>query len=242
MRKTDGLVKIGTLMIAIAVVAGLLALPALAGIIVMALSIVCISSIAAQWIIFRRNRPLAACSFWVVAVWTNLVAAVVCVPPVSYVLELTFLGLLFVAIPTIAALGTAWIRLLNGEGAIPPRSPEAAGILVFVSTVTPILTLWTLWPLHMAFIAARPAMERLANQVAAGKSIGFPRQVGYFKVAGCAVDPVSGTVGLMIEPNPSHPAGFVRARPVSARNPNSPILGSNLRVELEGGWSYREDD
>ena len=114
MRKPYGQLKIGTLMIAIAAVAALLALPAMAGMIVIALSIVCISSLTAQWLVYRRNRQLAACSFWAVAVWTNLVVAVACVPPDSYLLGAIFLGLLFVAIPAIAVAG-------NGVGSIVGR-------------------------------------------------------------------------------------------------------------------------
>jgi hypothetical protein len=48
----------------------------------------------------------------------------------------------------------------------------------------PILTLWTFWPLRVAFLAAEPSMERLVKQLAAGKPIGFPRRVGVFRVMG----------------------------------------------------------
>jgi hypothetical protein len=148
----------------------------------------------------------------------------------------------FIGIPAIAAVGIAWVQLMDRQGAIRPRSPEAGGILVFVLALLPIFTLGTLWPLHLAFFATRPAFDHLADQIAAGKTVVFPQYAGWFKLNGAAVDPVSGAVGLLTEPDTSHPAGFVRVRPGSAASPNTPVHGSDLRVELGGKWSYRQDD
>ncbi len=60
---------------------------------------------------------------------------------------------------------------------------------------------------------ARPARDRLANQVAATPVASVPRWLGPFRVARSAVDPASGNVGLMIDPNPGGPTGLVRIRP-----------------------------
>ncbi len=43
----------------------------------------------------------------------------------------------------------------------------------------------------------------------------------------------------MIDPNPDGYAGFVRGAPAG---PGDPILGTDLHVDLGGGWSYRADD
>lgn len=237
-----GWFTIGRLMIAIAFLAGLLALPAEVGVIVIGLSIPCLSLIGAQWLVFRRRRRVAAYSFWVAATLTNLLAAFSCIAPNSYALIAIILGLFVTAIPSTSAFGAAWVRLLTREAWVRPRSRAAAGISVFVLAMLPILTLWTFWPLHMAFLAARPGMERLADQVAVGKTVGFPRRAGLFLVVASAVDPVSGDVSLMIDPNPNGPTGFVRASPGALPSPNSSIVGSNLNVNLGGGWWYREDD
>jgi hypothetical protein len=110
---------------------------------------------------------------------------------------------------TIGALGEAWARSATRGGAAPRRSPPTAWLSVIALCLLPV-TLWTFWPLRLAFLTVRPALDRLADQIAAGKAAGFPQWVGPFRVACSAVDPVSGNVGLMIVPNPNGPMGLVR--------------------------------
>ena len=123
-----------------------------------------------------------------------------------------------------------------------PRRFEAAWVSVGVLAFLPLLTLVTLWPLLLGFVTARPALEHLADQVAAGRTIAYPQQVGLFRIAGSVVDHVSGNVGLLIDPNPSGYTGFVRVRPGTPSNARGPIIGSDLNVDLSAGWSYRGDD
>ena len=182
---------------------------------------------------------LAAYGFWGMAIPINFLTALSCITPNSNMLLPIFLGLLVVGIPWIAALGTAWAVLFARQRSVSPRMRDGAGMAVFFLAVLPIVTLWTLWPLHLAFLTARPTMERLADQIAAGNPVVFPRQAGVFVVSAAVVDPFAGNVGLMIDPNPNGPTKFVRSGPNSVRNPNSPIRGSNLNVDLGGGWSYR---
>jgi hypothetical protein len=103
-------------------------------------------------------------------------------------------------------------------------------------------TVRSLWPLHLAFLAARPALEHLADRVYAGQATGFPRWAGPFRVARTAVDPVTGNVGLMIDPNPGGPTGLVRICPGSPPDPRGPFGWDDLRVDLGWGWEYREED
>jgi hypothetical protein len=235
---------IGSLMIGIAAIAGVLALPGVAGVLAGMLFIVSLILIGARWLVEggTRNRPLAAGTFWAVALCINLVAVVCCLSPDNLILGTVFLGMLFIGVPAIVAVGIAWVQLMDRQGAIRPRSPEAGGILVFILALLPIFTLGTLWPLHLAFFAARPAFDHLANQIAAGKTVVFPQYAGWLRLNGAAVDPVSGAVGLLTEPDTRHPAGFVRVRPGSAASPNTPVHGSDLCVELGGKWSFRQDD
>lgn len=144
--------------------------------------------------------------------------------------------------PTVAAFGAAWAILATRRGEVPRRSPPSAWLSVAVLTVMPLATLWTLWPLHLAFLTARPTLERLADQVAAGQAVGFPQRVGLFRVAGSAVDPISGNVGLMIDPNANGPTGFVRVLPGTSPNRRGPFGCDDLDVDLGWGWEYREED
>ena len=127
-----------------------------------------------------------------------------------YRLAPLFLGWLVIIAPTVDALGWVWARLATREGAAPRRSPPTAWLSAIALCLLPPVTLLTYWPLRLAFLTVRPALDRLADQVAAGKAAGFPQWVGPFRVARSAVDPVSGHVGLMIDPNPTGPMGLVR--------------------------------
>ena len=85
---------IGSLMLATAVIAGVLALPSVAGLLA---GLLCISSlylIAARRIVEggMSNRPLAAGTFWAVALCVNLISVVCCLPPNFLVLGTVFLG------------------------------------------------------------------------------------------------------------------------------------------------------
>ena len=233
---------IRSLMIAVVVVAGLLALPNALGLMVIALSFPLLALVGAQWLVFRGQRRFAAFGFWVAASLTNVLYAALSVAPDVYLLPALFLGWMVIAGPAIGGLGAAWVRLATREDATPWRSSPAAWMAVISLSVMPLVTLWTVWPLHLAFLASRPSLERLADQVAAGQTTGIPRWAGLFRIAGSAVDPATGNVGLMIEPNPNGPTGFVRVSPANSQNRAGPFRGDDLYVDLGWGWDYREED
>lgn len=230
------------LMIAIGIVAGLLALANRYGVIVLALSLPCLGVFGAEWLVFRGHRQLAACGFWTLASLINLLYAASCVAPDVYLLIPFFFGWLIIVAPTIGGLGSAWARLATRQGAAPRRSPPAAWVSVIALCLLPLVTLLTFWPLRLAFLTVRPALDRLADQVAAGKAVVFPLWVGPFCVARSAVDPASGNVGLMIDPNPSGPTGLVRVRTGIPANRVGPFGWDDLLVDLGWGWEYREED
>src|ERR1700677_584881 len=72
---------IANMMILVAIVAIMLAVPAAVCVIVIALFIPCLSTAGARWLVFRRHRRLAALSLWVAALITNLVVAFFCIAP-----------------------------------------------------------------------------------------------------------------------------------------------------------------
>jgi hypothetical protein len=229
-------------MIAVAIVAGLLALPNGCGVIVIVFSLPCLAVIGAQWLVFRGQRHIAAFGFWFLATLTNALYTASCVAPDVYLLVPLYLGWLVIVAPTIGSLGAAWARLATRQGAVPRRSPPTAWLSVIALSGMPLATVWTLWPLHLAFLTVRPALDRLADQVAAGQAAGLPQWAGPFRVARSAVDPVSGNVGLMVDPNPNGPTGFVRVRPGIPPNRRGPFGWDDLHVDLGWGWEYREED
>jgi hypothetical protein len=142
---------IGSLMLATAVIAGVLALPSVARVLAGLLCIASLYLIAARRIVEggTSNRPLAAGTFWAVALSVNLIAVVCCLPPNYLILGVVFLGLLLVGIPSIVGFGIAWVQLMDGKGAVPPLSVEVGGLLVFTMALLPLVTLGTIWPLRL---------------------------------------------------------------------------------------------
>ncbi len=228
------------LMGAIALVAFLLALHPVLALTLIVLSIPWLVGCGTRWLVLRGKWKLAGYSFWLVAVLTNIVAAIYCISPTWRSYTIAFSVVLFVGVPSLAALGKAWVGLLSREKAVPARARATAGYSVLVMALLPIVTFWTLWPLRLAFLAARPSMEKLADQATDGASGGFrvPRHVGLFRVVADEVYPRrNGYVGLIVDQKLR--TGFVRVHPGTTRNSRGPIIGLNLDVYLGGGWWYR---
>jgi hypothetical protein len=233
---------IGRLMIVIAVVAFIFALPTGLALATIPLFIPVGAVGISRWLFRGRRLRLAAYVFWGLAIPINLATAYSCITPNPYVLRPIFLALLVVGLPTITALGTVWGVLFARQQSVSPRTRDGAGLAVVFMVISPIVTLWSFWPLHLAFMAARPAMASLADQVAAGETVEFLCRVGLFTVTAVTVDPVSGDARLMLDPDPNSSARFVRTRRGSALSASRPIAGSDLDADLGGGWSYRSDD
>jgi hypothetical protein len=224
---------------AIAVVAGLLALPVGWREATIALALPCLGLVLAMQPRPRDKDRRAGLDFWCLAIATNVAYAGFCVAPEVYFLGLASLEWLVLLLPMIACCGASW-----ASGARRPGTPTAAWLSVVVLAVLPIATIRTLWPLRLAFRIARPGLERLADRVAAGEEIDYPRWVFPIRVAGAAADPATGNIGLMTDTNPGGPVGFVRVkgRPGTPTVGSRPIGGDDLHIGLADGWCYNEED
>ena len=192
--------------------------------------------------VLRSRSNSAKFGFWSTAIAVNILYVACCVAPDLYFILPLFLAWLFIFAPTVGGFGAAWARLATREDAVPRRTPPTAWAAVIILSVMPLITLCTFWPLHLAFLIFRADLDRLADRVAAGHAVSFPKWVGPFRVARTEVDPDSGNVGLMIDPNPNGPTGFVRVHPGVPPNPSGPFGWDDLHVDLGWGWDYREED
>lgn len=229
-------------MIAVAVVALLMALPTDCAVLVGVVGLVALAFAGGVLIERRGYRRLAAVSFWGPAILINALYAMACLAPIMLLCFALLTGWMLFLAPVIGRFGTSWALLATRETAVPRRSPPVAWAAVTALTLLPAVTLVTFWPLRVGFLVARPTLERLADQAAAGTLVTFPVRAGPFDVVRASVEPVSGQVGLMIEPNPNRPTGFVRVRSDEPPGSRRPIIGTELNVDLGWGWSYREDD
>jgi hypothetical protein len=232
------------LMIAVVVVAGLFAMPGNWRVLSMALASSCLAPLAAWWIHSRRHRRIAAFCFWAPAIAANASYVALCISPTGWLPIFLFGAWMLLILPTTLAFGVSWASLVS-RGAEGKRSPAwFASAAVIVLSFLPSATALTLWPLRLAFPAARPALGRLADQLVAGRPVRFPQRAGPFRIAGARVDFATGDVGLMIDPDPNGPTAFVRGSGTRSGpfGCYRPIRGDVLDIRLGGGWCFHVED
>ena len=228
-------------MVLIAIAAFVLAMPTVISVGILLASPLVAPFLARRFVARGQRKPAAYC-FGAFAGSINVFYIVSCFTPIYDAIVSLCAGWAIFAIVSSIALGSAWASLSSAVGSVPRRSPAFAWLVVLVLTVMPLLTLWTLWPMRLVFFAARPEMERLASQVAAGQPFGG-QSVGLFHFAGSRLRPLVRRHRIFIDPDPSHPRGFLRkaAGPLAVRA-GCGLRGSNMSVHLGGGWWYLEDD
>jgi hypothetical protein len=144
--------KVRSLMIAVAAVAGLLAL-ALSPVGLVVLSgLLYLAPIGALWWMFRGFRRLSALCFGVVGTSVNILSAGLCIN----LLDLggavpIFLGW-FWSLPVVISTGVAWAKAATRRPARQRRSPLLAWPRVLVLALLPLSMLITFWPFRLAFL------------------------------------------------------------------------------------------
>ena len=243
MRFPLGRFTIRCCLIAIGIVAGMLALPDPWRVVAFALSIPCLALLYARWLHSQGLLGVAGFCFWALAILINVLYAVCSAFPGIH-LYFLFVAWFFLVLPTLAAFGIAWASLASGDKGDRRHSASHAWWFVIALTPMPAMTAVTAWPFQVRFLMAMPALERLADRVAAGQAVTYPQWAGPIQIAGSAVDPASGNVGLMIDTNPNGPSGFIRCRgPQSdSYGCHRPFRGDWYHLSLVGGWCYHEED
>ncbi len=207
------------------------------------LAIPCLILLVGCCLWFWRCRRIVAIGFGGLSVLSNGLYVVASIYPDYMLIPLLNIAWMLVLLPSIGALGLAWTKLATNDHAVRRRLPFISSALVIVVAIMPAVTISTLWPLHLTFLAFRPSLERLADRVEAGHMIVSPHWVGPFRLSESAVGSDLKTVGLFIDPNPGGRTGFVR---VHSETPEvhrfDLLIGTDTNVELGRGWSYRQDD
>jgi hypothetical protein len=234
---------IRSLSITIAVIAGMLALPDPWRGIAFALSLPCLALFYARWLDAQGLWGIAGICFWIMAILINVLYATLSIHPGLHLLLLCVAWFVLV-LPTLAGFGIAWARLATRGDGDRRHTPTRAWLSVIVLTLMPLVTAGTAWPFQLRFLMAKPALERLADRAAAGQVLTTPQWAGPYLIAGSAVDPTSGNVGLMIDTNPNGPSGFVRSRGTQSGlyGCAHPFRGDWYHLSLIGGWCYHEED
>ena len=101
---------IQSLIIAVVIAAGLLTLPPVWSVPLIAMACPVVAFVSAQRQLARGSRRLSAIWFSVAAILSNLMYAALCIYPISFVLTGLVIELLFI-IPTILSFGCAWATM-----------------------------------------------------------------------------------------------------------------------------------
>ena len=195
------------------------------------------------WRLVRHRRGRSAWCFGIVSFVTSAFLALwtIHAPNIAGSLGLS-LAVLF-GVPAILGCGVGWARAATSDAAAVRRSPKLAWSLVIALAGLPITMLVSPWPFYLAFLASKPVMERLANQVTAGGSPRFPCRAGFFRVAGSTVEPRGGNIGLIANPDPLLRTGFVRVNRVAG--PRDRRMGPfypSFELYMGDGWWYQAED
>jgi hypothetical protein len=196
------------------------------------------------WAVVRgRCRP-AAVSFGASVVVANGLVAPLCVYCHGSGWPGVYVGL-FCGIPMALGFGIAWAVAATRRDTPRARSPRVLRAPLFVlllavsAAVTPLITLWTLWPLRVAFLVSSPALERLADRVAAGQAPPFPIRAGLYRIVGCATDPCTGNIALITDANPGGREGFVRYQ---LGTPHGPFSSLWMGMNLSRRWAFEMEE
>lgn len=237
--------RISSLMIAVALAAGLLAAGLYPIALVIVFGVLYVALIGSVWWMFRGFRRVSGLCFGIAAALSIAVSAVLCVyrPNMGGVVFMFLCWLC--TFPIVVGAGVAWASAATRRLARSRRSPLLAWPLVLLLALLPPSMLVGFWPLRLAFLVSRPALERLADRVAAGQGVTGPEWAGMFRVVGSAVDPATGNIGLIVDADPSGRSGFLRV----GAGPNIPAVRSSgpyynlyLDLQLRDRWWYECED
>jgi hypothetical protein len=236
---------IWSLMIVVAAAAGLLAASRSPIGLFVAFGLVYLALVGALWSMFHGFRRVSAVCFGLMAALSNIATAGLCIYRLSMVGFVLMLLVWLLAFPLVFGAGAAWATATTRRAARSQRSPFWAWPLVIALGFLPVTMLLTHWPLRLAFLASAPALDGLADRIAAGQGITSPEWAGLFRVVGSAVEPSNGNVGLIIDPDPSGRSGFVRvvASPgLPVGRSGGPFYNLNLDMRLGDRWRYVCED
>jgi hypothetical protein len=240
--------KIRTLMIVIAVVAAVLAaaiVPGFLGALLLAAFIgCCIAATIGLWLQFRSHARQSALGFGMTAAFTNGVSHLMSLllPMIGSAAIMVVILTCLILTPAVLGFGAAWSSTTARDPKVSRASRVFRWTAVLVLSLAPFGVIMTEWPLRLAFVASRSALERLAARVEAGGAITTPEWAGPFRIVGSAFDRTTGNVGLITNFRPSGRTGFEHYGRQGRRDRGGAFFNFWWYMELDSNWRYAEED
>ena len=134
------------------------------------------------WSATRGRRRVAGWTFAASAAVECVSMATMGVIAINSYLTVIKMMISMTLLPIAAGSGVAWAGLATAPGG-GRRVPRAATwSLVALMLFLPASMMFSRWPIRAAFLASRPALDRLADRIAAGGTLSRPEWAGLFLV------------------------------------------------------------
>ena len=202
------------------------------------------------WHTARSDRRLAARVMAVSAALEFVALTYLGVFSLRYLSAVYKLLISLILMPFTLGAGVAWANLASAPS-VPKRVPRpAAWSLVVGLTLLPVSMIASHWPMRAAFRISRPALDRLADRVAAGETLARPEWAGLFLVRKVSrVDVGPGNIPLVVENDSTGHTFLIRASSpaaVPAVSPDAPVnhreTTLSYRISDGGRWWHHETD
>jgi hypothetical protein len=169
----------------------------------------------------------------------NFLIFMICYDSVSLggYLAMTLVSL--VVLPVALGCGVEWARIETKPDSMARR---LAWAFVLVVCLVPMTMIANLWPLRLAFLLSRPALNAMADRVAAGKPVVEQEQAGWYEVVRSNFDPLTGEVALIIDDDPAGRSGFLRLAPGHSSQQSALFTNLNFNLYLDDRWRYQNED
>jgi hypothetical protein len=195
------------------------------------------------WSLAKGDRQVAARMLVVASVLEFIALAGLGVFCLRYLCMVYKLLASLVFLPFIAGAGAAWAASASRQDTDRGRSPVAAWSAAGLLLALPLVMMFTHWPVQAAFLVSRPALDRLADRVAAGGRIDRPEWAGLFRVRKIARhDAGPGTVSLVVENDSTGHTRLIRAAGPGLEPTIPPNPSCFYRFAADARWFLHELD
>ncbi len=200
----------------------------------------CVAVAGGLWLAARPFRRVSALGFGIASLATNASCCIASIVFPSIAGYLIMALVCVIGVPVTFGFGAAWSTPPATPAAITARCRALRWMINLVFVITPLTVPFTQWPFRLAFLASQPSLDRLADRVGAGNPVTTPEWAGVFRIVGSAVNPSTGGVGLVTNPDPSGRSGFERRG--SAPPGNGPFYNLFYDLKLSAKWRFVEED
>ena len=143
---------------------------------------------------------------------------------------------LFLASPTLLGLAVGWSLWQLGQ----PQTSQSilSQLLISLMIILPWSMIWTHWPLFTAFGLSESALNRLVDQVGAEEPIKYPVKAGVYWIAESSKVNVNGVDGIRFRiGNTGFRTGFVRN--FTKQRVDTHLLGDGFNPHSPAGaWRF----